>query len=399
MTRIPRKLFVTMLACLIVSGNLYSQQYRVHRTERTIPFRADNVSIHNISNCVGGVFVARESSKGISYIIDTLGNTLGAFYLQDGVGSFFPNFYGGKVATAVFNDGTPAVINTNGEIIKQFPGGRAISMRFVDGLALVKIIEPKTYKTIVAYINERGEFVFKHLTMQDESNISLEVSPLKEGRRRFYDSGKGLYGFIDENGKIVIPAKFKAAHDFSEGLAAFTCNDGSVEYWGFIDDSGNEVIHPMFRSEPGDYHNGYALVKKQNGKYVYIDKEANERSQEYYKATRFFGGYALINAQNKYGGEYGVDPTKCYVVDKHFRRIRTINFFSPNYIQYNEYNNTFIMDDVVFNPDGIMKLNPTRPGSLIRDFIEDIALYHCDDYTGFINSKGELLMVILQGSY
>ena len=57
------------------------------------------------------------------------------------------------------------------------------------------------------------------------------------------------------------------------------------------------------------------------------------------------------------------------------------------------------MDDVVFNPDGIMKLNPTRPGSLIRDFIEDIALYHCDDYTGFINSKGELLMVILQGSY
>ena len=57
------------------------------------------------------------------------------------------------------------------------------------------------------------------------------------------------------------------------------------------------------------------------------------------------------------------------------------------------------MEGVVFNPDGVMKLNPTRHGRLIRNFIEDIALYHCNDFTGFINSKGEVLMYFVQSEF
>lgn len=387
-------LFLFSLCCLSLQG--FAQQYRVHKTERTVRFTADNVSIYNISNCVGGVFIARESSKNVSYIIDTLCNTLGAIYLETGLGSFYPNFYGGNVATAVLGNGTPAVINTKGEIVKQFPEGKKISTRFVDGVALLSVTNPKTYESLVVYINEKGEQIYKNLTMKDSMwGMNLDVSPLRDGLRRYYDSEKGMYGFIDEAGKVVISARFKKAHDFSDGLAAFTSNDGSIEYWGYVDTSGKEVIKPVFRNEPGDFHDGYAIVQKQNGKYVFIDKETNVKTKEFSRATRFFHGYALVNAQNQYGDDY----SKCYVVDTSFKRIRTIDFFAPGQMQYNEYNNTFIMDDVVFNPDGVMKLNPTRSGSLMRDFIEDVALYRCNEYTGLINSKGEVIMYFVQSEF
>lgn len=391
-----KKTALIALCFISLSMSCFAQQYRVHKTPRTVRFTADNVSIYNISNCVGGVFIVRESSNNVSYVIDTLCQTLGAIYLQTGFNSFYPNFYGGKVATAVLGDGTPAVINTKGEIVKQFPEGRSISTHFVDGVALVKVTNPKNYETLVVYIDENGDQIYKNLTMKDSAwGMDLDVSPLRDGRRRYFDAEKQLYGFIDETGKIIIPARFKKAHDFSDGLAAFTSNEGAVEYWGYIDTSGNEVIKPIFRTEPNDFHDGYAIVKKQNGKCVFIDKDANVKTKEYDRATRFFQGYALVNAQN----QYGADWSKCYVLDTSFKRIRTIDFFAPNQIKYNEFNNTFIMDDVVFNPDGVMKLNPTRPGNLMRGFIEDVALYHCNEYTGFINSKGEVLMYFVQSEF
>lgn len=387
---------VTTIVCLTIGTSLFGQQYRVHMTERTVRFTADNVSTYNISNCVGGVFIAKESNNNVSYIIDTLCHTLGGVHLQSTLVSFYPNFYGGRVATAILSDGTPAVINTKGEIVKQFPEGRKISTHFVDGVAMVSVINPQTFESLVVYINENGEQVFKNLTMKNAIlGINLDVAPLRDGLRRYYDSEKQLYGFVDKDGRIIISARFKKAHDFSDGLAAVTSNDGTIEYWGFIDTTGKAVIAPTFRTEPGDYHDGFAVVKKQNGKYVFIDKNAQVKTREYDRATRFFHGFALVNAQN----QYGADWSKCYVLDTDFKRVRTINFYSPNQIQYNEYNETFIMDSVVFYPDGRIKLNPTRPGSLMRGFIEDIALYSCNEYTGFINSKGEVLMFFVQSEF
>lgn len=91
------KRIIAVLVCCSTFSCLYAQKYHVHMTERTILFTADNVSIYNISNCVGGVFIARESNQNISYLIDTLCNTLGAIYLDTSFSSFYPNFYEGEV--------------------------------------------------------------------------------------------------------------------------------------------------------------------------------------------------------------------------------------------------------------------------------------------------------------
>lgn len=47
----------------------------------------------------------------------------------------------------------------------------------------------------------------------------------------------GNYGFIDKNGKEIIPCNYDVARNFNEGLAAITLN----VKWGFIEKSGREV--------------------------------------------------------------------------------------------------------------------------------------------------------------
>jgi hypothetical protein len=79
------------------------------------------------------------------------------------------------------------------------------------------------------------------------------------------------YGYIDENGKTVIPAKYKRAYDFQEGVALTQDESGK---WGFIDQAGNAVIPHRYTNEPTSFSHGLALVKKTEGRapYAYIDK-------------------------------------------------------------------------------------------------------------------------------
>src|SRR6202034_4438536 len=55
------------------------------------------------------------------------------------------------------------------------------------------------------------------------------------------------WGYIDTNGKRVVPCRFDAVTEFKEGLAA-VCTNSSVENRriGFIDRNGQMVIEPKF---------------------------------------------------------------------------------------------------------------------------------------------------------
>jgi hypothetical protein len=74
------------------------------------------------------------------------------------------------------------------------------------------------------------------------------IEPIYEDLTYFCDNGlakakkNGYYGFIDENGEVVIDFKFKDVHGFKYGLAAAKLDDK----WGFIDKKGEFVIEPKF---------------------------------------------------------------------------------------------------------------------------------------------------------
>lgn len=82
--------------------------------------------------------------------------------------------------------------------------------------------------------------------------------------RAFFEKN-GKYGFIDLNGKIIIPAKFDNATHFGEGLAGVRVG----EKWGFVDPSGEMVIQPQF-DEVGVFSEGLVSVAI-NGKWGFID--------------------------------------------------------------------------------------------------------------------------------
>jgi hypothetical protein len=73
-------------------------------------------------------------------------------------------------------------------------------------------------------------------------------------------------GYVDQNGKIVVAARFDGGHEFSEGLACVYSNDKA----GFINTKGD--IEIGFRFERcDDFSEGLAAVAL-NGKYGFIDR-------------------------------------------------------------------------------------------------------------------------------
>lgn len=67
-----------------------------------------------------------------------------------------------------------------------------------------------------------------------------------------------LVGYVDGTGKVKIPFKFKDAREFSEGLAPATLDAAK---WGYISESGDFVITPVFQ-RAFRFNSGRALVYK-----------------------------------------------------------------------------------------------------------------------------------------
>lgn len=85
---------------------------------------------------------------------------------------------------------------------------------------------------------------------------------------------EGNYGFINDEGEVVIRCKYKSAYSFYEGVAWVREEDSP---WKLIDESGEQILKLRDEDFPcGNFHNGLCLVCK-NGTYKYIDKEGEAK--------------------------------------------------------------------------------------------------------------------------
>ena len=107
------------------------------------------------------------------------------------------------------------------------------------------------------------------------------------------------WGFIDQTGKEVIPLIYDDVdHNFLEGLVAVEKDDK----WGFVDQTGKEVI-PLIYDFAGRFSDGLAVVKK-DGKYGFIDRTGKEVipiSLIYDYVSHFSEGLAAVSKDGKYG--------------------------------------------------------------------------------------------------
>ena len=79
--------------------------------------------------------------------------------------------------------------------------------------------------------------------------------------------------YIDKTGQIVIPCQWNGAGDFSEGLASVKNENGKR---GFIDKTGNVVIPCQWDFIDEDFRGGVAVVmniRNNYKKFYEINKE------------------------------------------------------------------------------------------------------------------------------
>lgn len=233
---------------------------------------------------------------------------------------YFINLQGEKLATEV-----------NG--FKLMDGFGFDLKGFEDGLVPVKVGEkwgylntsgkmviPAKYDHVTDFkggyapVQSGGKFVVLN-TSGEETAVeggAIDVKPFAESLAPFRAADK-QFGFIDSDGKIVIPARFESVGYFHDGLAWAKTADKVV---GFINKSGEWVIKPEF-TVAKDFDSGTGLARIKSGdKWGYVSK-AGEVS--YLSDTDIFEDFFDGLARGRKNGKFGfLDSKGKWIIEPQF---------------------------------------------------------------------------------
>lgn len=144
-------------------------------------------------------------------------------------------FYNGKAA--VKNNGVWYLINTKGEKVG-------------DEYKDIVLSEFGSYMSndIMIASTKEGTYTIYNDKLEEKSNITCSEIGKSSNNGLIAFKDKNKWGFVDEDGNIVIEPKYDNAKSFSYGLAA-VCSDGK---WGFIDNNNEVVIDYQFKDTDSD---------------------------------------------------------------------------------------------------------------------------------------------------
>lgn len=181
---------------------------------------------------------------------------------------------------AVQNDGGWLYIDRTGKPVLslpkyiQVPIGAFFTdrMMFSEGLALVRIdlvrydeihngvarlSDPYRY----TYIDKNGKFLIDPLkgyhTARGFNEGMAVVGIYAPGHTETTPKPKYTFGHIDKTGRLAVPLKYEDVKPFRDGLAAVKSNG----LWGFVNKEGREIVPPQF-AWAGDFNHGYARVAR-----------------------------------------------------------------------------------------------------------------------------------------
>ena len=206
-----------------------------------------------------------------------------------------------------------AIMDNQGKIIKSFPKVHSASPFSIDGgIATIEVDGRIGWDAW--HVDRNGNILSKNLPADKPVLQSFRtVYWLNDGRRAFYDNQKRAWGFCDDKCNIVIPAQYKDAGCFYNGLAQAKDMSGQ---WGYIDTSGKFVIGPMYTKTPGAFYSKYAKVlDKENTQYF-----INQKGEIVYKEPNPGKGDKLFEFWENGYSVWWLDR-KAYIVNTTFQKV------------------------------------------------------------------------------
>jgi hypothetical protein len=211
-------------------------------------------------------------------------------------------------------------------------GLAVVSVNGLSGLIDSKgefVLKPK-YDTITQFTEGRAAALnnagFK---MIDESGRELTskahcfIGSLQDGRAVFADtaaSGKYLYGYLDRQGREVIPLRYESASDFKDGRAVVKIKD---KQFALIDINGR-MIQTYNYNFVGNLGDGLlAFQKDDKSKFGYIVFRGNIAIQPQFTwALPFEGGRAVVNTAEDYSNKFGlIDKRGSFIIKPEYSQI------------------------------------------------------------------------------
>ncbi len=151
------------------------------------------------------------------------------------------------------------------------------------GAGLVGIMGARERSTFIQHVSRYG-FVMERRSLDAMRTFSEGyAAALKDGR----------WGYVNEEGRVVIDFEYIDAREFSEGLAAVQTLQG----WGYVDASGRIVIAPHLAAARV-FSEG--LAPACNGTFWgYLDRSGSWHiAPQFVLASPFRGGKALVTTQD-----------------------------------------------------------------------------------------------------
>ncbi|MBO5052926.1 MAG: WG repeat-containing protein [Muribaculaceae bacterium] len=239
--------------------------------------------------------------------------------------------------------------------VRELPVSITEATQFYDGVAKVEYSEGRNKG--VYYINTMGEKILPSLAMdytyQNKMDMTIKGGAryLKDGRRAYYDNIKRRWGYLDREGKVVLPPIYVEVRDFANGYALVISKGQDGEYPVFIDIEGKEIVRPpvsasrlMYVKNISDISDGMFVDYSKSTYYNLQGKALNT----YAMATKFFDGYAFVTPSDN---EYFT------AINNHFtpQRLMPLKYIHQSVESAFEYSGSGVVtvdNDKVFTADG-----------------------------------------------
>lgn len=273
--------------------------------------------------------------------------------------------------------------------------------RFDGGVAGAVNMEKDTYGFVYHIINKKGKSLCtlpENLEIYSMLHSGYYMPIQSDGMILVRNTYTEMYGYMNKNGKMIIPCNYYEGYNYSEGLALVKDKNS----YRYIDKTGKVIIDASKYTFCRNFSEGLAAVALEGEgqaaeKYGYIDKKGNMKIKpEFTKAYAFSEGLAKVvkgESINDYAVGY-IDKTGAYktAVDLDDNEEETL--FSEGLV---------LIDDGAggyMNKEGKIMIAPVFEKEEDNYLVHNVAgefrngiakISMSDGKTGYINKKGKYI--------